>query len=270
MEQNKMNAQNAMNTEKPQSENAQTAATKVDRLFPTPEILERNDFLSAQIDDMLETQIDPDLDVVNAYIREQYDLHTKYTFFDQVFEENGMRGVKDIKGYIRVPAIYADFYELYDYMDMYASEMKDLPICAYDQHNKCALVIPDGKGTPLTPFIYDAIVKDRFVHEFTIIQGDKKGVMDKKGNILVPCEMDNVYEYFNSIQVLEAGGKLGLTTDWGLYVAPIYDDIDEKNDYVYVRLGDTWGYLDHCGKFIDESDEETIEESYLLNYEPML
>ena len=102
MEQNTMNAQNAMNTENPQSENTQIATTKVERLFPTPEIIERNDFLSAQIDDMLETQIDPDLEVVNAYIREQQELHKKYSFFDEVFEENGMKGVKDIKGNIRI------------------------------------------------------------------------------------------------------------------------------------------------------------------------
>ena len=263
MEQNTMNAQNAMNTE-----NTQTAATKVERFFPTPEIIERNDFLTDLIDDLVNVHLDPDLDEINAYLGEQQDIHSKYSFFDEVFEENGLKGVKDIKGNIRVPAIYTDIYGLYDYMNMYSPEMKNLPICAYDQNHKCALVRPDGKGTPLTPFIYDAIVKDRFVHEFTIIQGEKKGTMNKKGNILVPCEMDDVYEYFNSIRVLEAGGKYGLTTDWGLYIAPVYDEIDDKNDYVYVRLGDTWGYLDHSGKFIDESDDETVETTHLLNFEP--
>ena len=245
-----------------------TAATKVERLHPTAEIIERNDFLSDQIDDMLETRFDPDFDVINAYLREQQDLHAKYSFYDQVFEENGLKGVRDLKGNIRVPAIYTNFYELYDYMNMYAPEMKNLPICAYDQNNKCALVLPNGKGTPLTPFIYDAIVKDRFVHEFTIVQGDKKGVMDKKGNVLVPCEMDDVYEFFNSIQVLVSNGKFGLITDWGLYIAPIYDELNEKNDYVYVRLGDTWGYIDHGGKFIDEADHETLQGNCLLNFEP--
>ena len=256
MEQN-TNSQNAMNNE----------TTKVERLIPTAEIIERNDFLTAKINEMLSVE-EPDFDAINVFSEEQYNIQHKYTFFDQVFDENGLKGVKDIKGNVRVPAIYSDYYELYNYSDTFAPELKNMPICAYDQNGKCALVAPDGKGTPLTPFIYDAIAKDNFVHEFIIVQGDKKGVMDKEGNILVPCEMDTVYEYFNSIQSLEAGGKFGLRTDWGLYIAPVYDEMTEKNDYVYVRLGDTWGYLDFDGNFIDEADQETLDDSDLLNYDP--
>ena len=260
--QNAMNEQNVMNTE-----NTQTAAPKAERLTPTAEIIERNDFLTAKINELFEAE-DPAIDVINEYAAEQSDLHAKYSFFDQIFEENGLKGIKDVKGNIRIPAIYTDFYELYDYQDSYAPELKDIPICAYDQHDKCALVLPDGKGTPLTPFIYDAIAKEATTNEFIIVQSDKKGIMDRKGNVLIPCQFDTVYEYFNSIRALEAGGKFGLMTDWELYVAPVYDEVSEKDDYVYVRLGDTWGYIDYDGNFIDEADQETLDESDLLNYEP--
>jgi hypothetical protein len=37
-----------------------------------------------------------------------------------------------------------------------------------------------------------------------------------------------------------------------------------KDDKVYVRLDDQWGYLDEEGNFIDENDEETLDEVCVL------
>ena len=257
-----MNEQNTMN-----SDCSQAAAANPERLMPTAEIIERNDFLTAKLSEMLSVE-KPDYGAANVFSEEQYDIHTKYDFFDQVFEENGLKGIKDVKGNIRVPAIYTGFYQLYDHWGLFSLRMKRLPVCAYDKNGKCALVTTDGKGTQLTPFIYDAIKNEDLLDEFIVVQGKKKGVVDSCGNVLVPCEMDVVYEYFNSIRAFEAGGKFGLITSWGLYIAPIYDDMTEKDEYVYVRLGDTWGYIDYDGKFIDESDEETLDDSALLNYDP--
>ena len=266
-EQNAMNAQNAqtaMNSELTQAENSPVA-----RLIPTAEVIERNDFLTAKINEMLAVE-NPDFDAVNVLAVEQYDLHQKYTFFDQVFEENGLVGIKDVKGNVRVPALYIDYHQVYDYLDTHSPELKTYPVCAYDQHEKCALVTTDGKGTPLTPFIYDEIDKDEFWSNFITVIGEKKGMMDKHGKILIPCEMDTLYDAFNGIYTFEAGGKFGLYTEWNLYIAPTYDEMTEKDDYIYVRLGDTWGYLDYDGKFIDEADQETLDESDLLNIEPNL
>ena len=39
----------------------------------------------------------------------------KFETFDIVFEENGKKGLKDIAGRVRVPALYEDFAETYSY-----------------------------------------------------------------------------------------------------------------------------------------------------------
>ena len=266
---NAMNAENTMNTENAMSTaNAMnTDGANVERLIPTAEVIEYNDSLTAKITEMLGAE-NPDYDEINTCIEEQHAMHQKYTFFDQTFEENGLVGVKDVKGNVRVPALYTDFYQLYDYLDTHSPELKGYPVCAYDANDKCALVTTDGKGTPFTPFVYDVIAKDNFSNNFMTVNDEKKGMMDKQGTILIPCEMDTIYDAFNGIYTFEAGGKFGLYTDWKLYIAPIYDEMTDKDDNIYVRLGDTWGYLDYDGKFIDEADQETLDESDLLNYEP--
>ena len=40
--------------------------------------------------------------------------------------------------------------------------------------------------------------------------------------------------------------------------------------FVYVRLGDRWGYVDEDGNFVDEDDEDKMEGRCLLSYEPEL
>ena len=263
-----------MNTEPMNNESMNneenTQAAPAARLQPTPEVIERNDFLNAKINELL-SQIQPndfdyDYTEVNKYGEEQYALHQKYAFFDQVFEENGRKGVKDVRGNIRVPALYTDYYQLFDYENPETSELKNFPVCAYNEEDKCALVTTDGKGTPLTPFIYDSIVKDTFDNYYTTHVGHKEGMMKSDGTVIVPCEMDTIYENFNGIICIEAQGKWGLVTTWGTYVAPVYDEMTEKDENVYVRKGETWGYLDEEGNFIDEADEDTWQNEAILNY----
>ena len=46
-----------------------------------------------------------------------------------------------------------------------------------------------------------------------------------------------------------------------------YDEIDEENGKVYVKLGERWGFV-NCedGTFIDEDDEDTLDEVVVLSW----
>ena len=93
-------------------------------------------------------------------------------------------------------------------------------------------------------------------------------MITNKGDVMIPCILDGYTMPFNGVGTVSANGKEGIITDWGLYVEPIFEEVSEKDDYVYVRLGDKWGYVDFDGNFIDEKDEETLESADLLNYMP--
>lgn len=44
---------------------------------------------------------------------EQNQIEEQYDLMDIVYEVNGKKGIKDIKGKVRVPALYNDFAVLY-------------------------------------------------------------------------------------------------------------------------------------------------------------
>ena len=233
----------------------------------TARAIEHNDFLTAKIHDLLNFRNDDnesDYEGVNRYQYEQYDLHNRYSFFDQPFEENGLKGVKDVRGKVRVPALYKGFYQMYDYADVAHEALSYCPMCAYNQHDICALVSADGKGIPLTPFIYDAIRKNPYDSYFTTYRGNKQGLISAYGTVVVPCTMNFIYESLNGITSFEADGKFGLATE-GVYIPPVYDALDVKRGRIYVRKGDVWGYLDELGTFIDEFDVDTWGNAYLLS-----
>jgi hypothetical protein len=122
-------------------------------------------------------------------------LLDKYNTFDIVFEENGKKGLKDIAGRVRVPALYEDFAETYSY-----HWGRSMPVAARNAEGKYALVAADGAGTPLCDFEYDYISYLRATNSHYMCvkksgDGVLKGILDGKGRLIVPCEMEKVYEY---------------------------------------------------------------------------
>ena len=204
----------------------------------------------------------PDTRLIAQLEEENKELNDQYNFFDQEFEENGKKGIKDIAGNIRVPALYADFSELYHY-DVF----RHRPIPAVDAHNKSALVATDGTGTPLTPFIYDNIHQIDWTSFYLATIGKKSAVLTAQGKELVPCIIDSYSESFNGISTFSSDGKEGIFTCDGLYVPPIFDKISENSDWVYVSLNGKWGYVDTEGHFVDDTDEEAYDEADLLAWQ---
>ena len=94
--------------------------------------------------------------------------------------------------------------------------------------------------------------------------------MNHLGQLLTPLELDKVYKYMpvNGLIEIQIGDKSGLYDYCNhLYVRPIYDEIDEENGKVYVKLGERWGFVScEDGTFIDEDDEDTLGEVVVLSW----
>lgn len=91
-----------------------------------------------------------------------------------------------------------------------------------------------------------------------------RGVIDSEGNVIVPCEMEEVYSISNGFSVVEKDGKFGAVTTNSLYIEPSYDEIEERDGYLTVCKDGKWGYISSKGEFIDMDDEDRMDEEGLL------
>lgn len=205
------------------------------------------------------------MDVLDALYKEYDEIKAEYDLFDQVFEENGMQGVRNAAGKILVPALYKEFSETYTYK-RYGYIM---PVPACDFSGKYALVKCDGKGTPMCGFEYD-MIKFMFgscaLYKCWKRVGDNylTGVIDGDGNVLVPCEMDEVYGISNGFATVEKDGKFGVITTRSVYIEPLYDEVEENDGLLKACKDGMWGYIGSNGEFVPEDDDERMRNSVLL------
>jgi hypothetical protein len=226
---------------------------KVNNPLPSAEIIERINFLK------LETEKP---NCATELFAELENIRKEYEWCDIVFEENGKKGLKDVSGKIRVPAMYSDFPTLYHYF-----HFRNVPVIAQNEQGLYGLVKVDGSGDAITDFEYEYMDLEQWSCRFVAAKNGHCGIMNHQGHLLVPCELDGVCREIpiNGHILVTLGNKKGIYNYvYDLYIKPIYDEIEEKDDKVYVRLGNQWGYLDEDGNFIDENDEETLDEVCVL------
>ena len=217
--------------------------------------------LSAKID-TLKTD-DPQRNALDA---ERQALLNRYNFPDEIFTENGLKGIRAFTGEVLVPARYLDF-AITD-VDL---KRHHSPVIAILKDKSYRLVKTDGVGTELGTKSYGLITWNPFLPYYLYSENKKTfGFMNIHGEPICPDILEKWCEPSNGIIPLKAGDKWGVLTNWGLYITPIYDDLTEDSDLVYVRFGDKWGYLTDEGKFVDEDDKETLDSVNLLDYLPKL
>ena len=83
------------------------------------------------------------------------------------------------------------------------------------------------------------------------------GLADVSGRILVPAEVDKVYEPFNDLIVFEKDDKYGFSMlGSDVLTEAIYEDYEVGDDeYLIVVKDGVRGYLDEEGRFTTESDD---------------
>ena len=184
---------------------------------------------------------DESMEKITAFERE-YDVFTK------IYEEDGHYGVKDACGEVLVPALFDDI------ASTFMDECRRWAVPVVND-GKMALVTPDGKGTLLIPFDYDKI--HFYFGFFYLIKEGKMGLADVSGRILVPAEMDKVYEPFNDLIVFAKEGKYGFSMlGSDVLTESIYDDYEVGDDeYLIVVKDGVRGFLDEEGRFTTESDD---------------
>lgn len=209
--------------------------------------------------------LETDWNRMAALSEEQIQIEEQYDLMDTIYEVNGKKGIKDIKGNVRVPALYSDFAVLYAY-----TSFRNTPVIALNDEGKFAIVKANGTGEAICGFEYEDIDIEPLSKLFIVRKDGKAALMNHQGELLTPLELDKVYKYMpiNGLIEVQMGDKSGLY-DYcrKLYVRPVYDKIDEKDEKVYVQWGERWGFINgEDGTFIDENDEETLEEVVVMKW----
>ena len=90
-------------------------------------------------------------------------------------------------------------------------------------------------------------------------------MLDGKGRLIVPCEMEEVYEYAFNFTPFEKDGKYGCVTDNGTFVPPLYDELEADESWLKACKDGVWGYIAADCSFIPEDDEDRYDSEDFLS-----
>lgn len=224
---------------------------KTQQMKPSMEVIDRFIELEAMISSN-------DQNMTEALYNEHAGLLENYDWCDEVFEENGKKGVKNVKGEILVPAIYDDFLMKETFF------FPSLPVAAV-KDGKAGLVERDGKGTPRTAFEFAFIERNFFSPVYFVWKAeDKKHFALMAGStVITPYELDGFYEPSDGCMIVRSGDKYGvLAIDQGLvYISPEYDDVLDQGfgeNFIFVKDG-VEGYVTLDGRFVSKEEYAELD-----------
>lgn len=227
---------------------------------PTMAQIEHQDYLQSEIKRLMKIDSDTIQHELQQAFDELQELIQNYDWFDEVFEVDGKKGLKNVKGEIVVPAIYDGFLfsGSYLYPNEYAVARKG---------NKVGLVECNGKGTPYSAFEFSYIKPIPLLPEVHIAcrEGDDKHfALLVGGKEFTPYELTKHYEPCDGYMVVcNEDNKCGfLDLQSLIYVSPEFDDIYDEgigSDITFVKDGKE-GILTYDKKFISKEDYNNMSD----------
>lgn len=220
----------------------------------TAELADKLDSLEAEI-----KRADRDDKNYLRLLQEREDLIYEYDWFDEVFEENGKKGLRNIRGEVVVPAIYDDFGMRHPY---YLPMM----LVGAKKGDKFGLVKRDGKGTPTTDFefhyvepipytLFNIAFKSEDLNHFAIIVLNKVFTPYELVYYYMPCDDHIILKGDN-----DKYGIIGLSSL--IYISPEYDDIIDNgigDDFTFIKDG-VKGWVTMDKRFISDEDYDNLSD----------
>ena len=186
-------------------------------------------------------------------------IREKYDWYDLEFEQDGLKGLKNIKGEVTVPALYD---EILDHWAYYVDDGTLVRVC---KDGKMGLVKRDGKGTPMSALEFDMITPIEASQAFKVWKdGDNSHfAIWADGKPVTPFILDASSEdCIAGLVLIGAKGKKGILVlgDTTLYVTPEYDEVEPLNDtgYTIFTKDGVEGYVTLDNRFIPIHDYDLM------------
>lgn len=129
------------------------------------------------------------------------------------FDKGFKFSLRRVTGEVVVPPLYWPT-ERYDYIKNIRESWGAIWCVPVRKQDKYALCKIDVKGTLITGFDYDHMYRyfGGNVSYFVVEQDGKKGLISQTGRIIIPCEMDEIYEMTDAdgIVPFKKGDKWGM------------------------------------------------------------
>lgn len=114
----------------------------------------------------------------------------------------------------------------------------------------------DTKGNLIVPFEYDVIYS--FKDGLAMFEQDKKyGFLNRQGKIIIPAKYDHAFDFDNGLAVVELNEKRGLIDKTGKEILPIsYTQIRVLSNELILARNNNWIFFDHTGKAVIPTEYE--------------
>lgn len=199
--------------------------------------------------------------------QELSDLMENYDWMDEVFEENGKKGLRNVKGEVVVPPIYDDFLSVVAYG--YDAD------CVAQLNGKAGIVKRDGKGTPMSSFDFKHMESIPFTPAYAVWkEGSEKFALMMGQELVTPFEIEHFCGASDGVILLKTDGKMGmLAYDPNfVYIAPEYDSIDYDgcgSYFTFVKDG-IEGRVTLEGKFVSNEEFDGLSEDEQCDLEELV
>ena len=197
---------------------------------------------------------------INNYTDEEIDFLNSYNWSDDVFEVNGRFGVVNCVE----EQLVAPNFENFMFVSGGPLKLGDRLVAMQD--HKWGILRIDGDNG-----MWELKPEFDFISCPNLLVACKKenkwGVLNTSTNEwLLPIELDDIalndgFLFSNGVAFYTKDGKEGVLLSTGEFTKAIFDEIEyDIEEYIKVRIGDVWGYIDEKGQLTEE-----IEEAYFMD-----
>ena len=207
-------------------------------------------------------QFDKMLNITN-YTDDEIDFLNSYNWSNEVFEVNGKFGVVNCVKEQMVAPNFEDF------MLLSGKPLKLGDRVVAMQNKKWGILrIDGGNGIWELKPEFDFITCPN--HFVACRKESKWGVLNTTTNEwLLPIELDEItlndgFLFSNGVAFYGKDGKEGVILSTGEFTTAIFDEIEYDIDqFIKVRIGEVWGYIDEKGLFTEDEDQ-----AYFMDVDP--
>ena len=166
---------------------------------------------------------------------------------DTTYHQEDKVGLKDCWGRIVVPAKYDDCIGCWDFQYLFSGRF----CAAFQTSGKWGFILRNNPNKIIVEPIFDD-VRPALGGAFVVKRNNRFGLYSRAGRELLPPDMDDIFRpgFHGSILYVKEG-KYGIMLENGRITRDLFDEVDfDSGHYLFVRLGDTWGYVSENGDFV--------------------